>query len=177
MISHFELKNRPCCRLYHKIPYFIKNIILLSLLALILGINYMANQRRDAVSIQNVYKLIAGLNSQTFNFLSSNAEALYITSTLKSISVSRVTSVDFYSSCVGMSRPCLLAGMAKTWPAFNKWQYHKAGNSYLSKKIGDSFVTVFKEENPHIDSSDLYQGYSFNKNDVYDVAYSPNFLQ
>jgi len=43
MISHFELKNRPCCRLYHKIPYFIKNIILLSLLALILGINYLVN--------------------------------------------------------------------------------------------------------------------------------------
>lgn len=68
-----------------------------------------------------MYKFIAGLNSQTFNFLVQHDEALFITSNLKSVSVSRVTSVDFYSSCVKMSRPCLLNGMAKAWPAFNKW--------------------------------------------------------
>lgn len=47
----------------------------------------------------------------------------------------------------------------------------------MSKKIGDSFVTVFQEENPHIDSSDVYQGFTFNIDDVYDMAYSPNFLE
>ena len=79
MITHFEMKNRPCCRLFYKIPYFIKNIILLLLLVFILGINYLVNYRKDSVSIHNVYKMIAGLNSQTFNFLSENDDALFIT--------------------------------------------------------------------------------------------------
>ena len=132
MITHFEMKNRPCCRLFYKIPYFIKNIILLAFLVLVLGINYFVNYRKDSVSIHNVFKMIAGLNSQTFNFLSENDESLFMTSTLKSMSVSRTSTVDFYSSCVSLSRPCLFNGMAKTWPAYNKWQYAKRGQNFLS---------------------------------------------
>lgn len=52
--------------------------------------------------------------------------------------------------------------MAKTWPAYNKWQYAKAGHIYLSKIFDDDFVTVFQDDAPISDSTDTYKGFSFN---------------
>lgn len=68
-----------------------------------------------------------------------------ITPSIKSTNVQRVNTVDFYMSCVSPSRPCLLQGMAKTWPAFEKWAYKNDGMTYLAAKIGaqtevDTFV-------------------------------------
>jgi hypothetical protein len=37
----------------------------------------------------------------------------------------------------------MLEGMAKTWPAYNKWQFAGEGKSYLSAIIGDIDVPVF----------------------------------
>ena len=133
MITTFELKNRACCRLIFRQPYYIKNLFMILLLAIVLLLNYLINFRKDKAIITSVTKLIAGLNSHTFNFLETHDQTLFITDKLKSISVTRVTSVVFYSSCVGVSRPCLLSGMAKEWPAFNKWQEKKAGLTYLQK--------------------------------------------
>jgi predicted lipase len=36
---------------------------------------------------------------------------------------------------------------------------------------------VFQDEKPSVDSTDVYQGFSFSKDNIYDMAYSPNFLE
>jgi len=43
MITSFELKNRPCCRFFYKFPYWLKNAVLLSILAVILLLNYLVH--------------------------------------------------------------------------------------------------------------------------------------
>lgn len=72
MITSFELKNRPCCRAFYKIPYFIKNIALLVLLACIMVPTYLLHFRRGALDVNTVYRMIAGLNSETFDYLLAN---------------------------------------------------------------------------------------------------------
>jgi hypothetical protein len=130
MITLFELKHTSSCRCLYRIPYFIKNLILLLILGFVLVLNYLMIYRRDTVVIQDVYKMMAGLDSETFNFLSSNDEMLMIKSKIKSISATRAKQVDFYSSCVSLSRPCLLPSLAKVWPAYNSWAY--VGDGYFA---------------------------------------------
>lgn len=137
MITLFELKHHAVLGRFYRIPYFIKNTMLLLVLASVLTLNYLIIYRREAVTVENVYKMLAGLNSHTFNFLSGNDESLMINTKLKSISVARAKPVDFYSSCVSLSRPCLLPSMAKTWPAYTLWPYMENGYDYLSERLGD----------------------------------------
>lgn len=94
--------------------------------------------------------MMAGLNSETFNFLSSHDETLMIKSKLKSISVARAKPVDFYSLCVSLSRPCLLPAHAKTWPAYNQWAYINDGYTVLSKQMNEKKMTVFDDEDPEM---------------------------
>jgi len=108
MITSFEMKNRGICSCICRLPYYAKNIFLLILLSAVLLLNYLVNFRKDKVEIQSLTKIIAGLNSQTFNFLESHDQTLFITNKLKKVSITRVTPVDFYSTCVAMSRICLL---------------------------------------------------------------------
>mgnify|MGYP006950299015 CR=1 FL=1 len=72
MITAFELKNRPCCRFFYKIPYFLKNLALLAIMFTVIGLNYLVHYQKAEINVQSVYKLIAGLNSQTFNYLQTN---------------------------------------------------------------------------------------------------------
>jgi hypothetical protein len=46
MITHFEMKNRPCCRCCYKVPYFMKNLVLLALMCLILLYTYLVDFRK-----------------------------------------------------------------------------------------------------------------------------------
>ena len=69
MITAYELKNRPCCRFFYKIPYFVKNLVLLVLLSAILLPIYFAHFRKESLGYQTIYKLLMGLNSKTFNYL------------------------------------------------------------------------------------------------------------
>jgi hypothetical protein len=132
MITSFELKNRPCCRFFYKIPYFIKNLFLIGCLAAIVLLNYLVHYQKSDLSIKSVKKWVAGLNSKTFNYLSQHDSTLFIGPSIKSVSVTKVKTVDFYSTCVSLSRPCMLTGLAKTWPAYSKWDYSKGGANYLS---------------------------------------------
>ena len=76
MITLFELKNRPFCRFFYKIPYAIKNLFLLALLGLILLLNYFSVIRNDTMTIQNVYRYMAGLDSEVFNWLLEHDQEL-----------------------------------------------------------------------------------------------------
>jgi len=147
MITSFELKNRPLCRFFYKIPYFIKNLFLLASLVIIVLLNYLVHYQKSDLSIKSVKKWVAGLNSKTFNYLSQHDSILQITPSIKSVSVTRAKTQDFYTTCVSLSRPCLLTALAKTWPAFSKWDYAKGGTNYLGQVIGDNFVDVYIEEN------------------------------
>ena len=46
MITHFELKNRPVCRCFYKVPYFIKNLVLLGVMGVVLLYVYLVNFRK-----------------------------------------------------------------------------------------------------------------------------------
>lgn len=150
MITSFELKNRPCCRFFYKIPYFLKNLVLLGMLSVILLLNYLVHFQKAELTVQNVYKLIAGLNSQTFNYLqsSSSIEKLTITPQIKKVNVLTTRPVDFYSNCVSRSRPCFMSAMAKAWPAYSNWAYSKGGSDYLEDLIGNTNVNVFVTADP-----------------------------
>ena len=74
MITTYELKNRPCCRFFYKIPYFVKNLFLLFVLACIMIPVYVVHFRKESIGVTNIYKLLAGLNSRTFNYLIDKAE-------------------------------------------------------------------------------------------------------
>jgi len=82
----------------------------------------------NELTVLTVQKMIAGLNSHTFNYLENNKGQLQITENIKNLTVSRVTQAEFYTSCVSLSRPCRLNGMSKTWPAFEQWSYEKGGD-------------------------------------------------
>lgn len=133
-----------------------KNLVLMVILACILLPIYFMNFRRDTMGVTNVYKILAGLNSNTFNYLSEHAEDLKITSKIKSLSATTVHSVDFMASCVSLNRPCLINGLSKTWPAYNNWSYDsKVGSKYLADKIGKTPVRVYVDPEPSIDSSSI----------------------
>lgn len=176
MITAFELKNRPCCRFFYKIPYFIKNLVLLAAMFLIIGLNYLVHYQMGELTVQQVQKLIAGLNSQTFTYLQTQPilEKLSITASIKKPSVVTLKQVDFYSTYVSRSRPAFLAGLAKSWPAFEKWRYKNDGHFYLSKLLGDTNVNVFLHGNPPTERNDdqVYQGFNFNMEFANRMPYS-----
>ena len=147
MITVFELKNRPFCRFFYKIPYFIKNLFLLFLLSCILVPIYFIHFRKESLGVTNIYKVLAGLNSQTFNYLSRNASELRISEGSKDIKAMSVVKAeqgaDFYYSCVALNRPCLFKEMAKSWPAYNNWRYSSDGYKYLESALKNKKVTVY----------------------------------
>lgn len=67
-----------------------------------------------------------------------------------------------------MSRVCFLEDMAKTWPAYNKWQFNGAGKAYLSTTIGEIDVPVFQDDN-HVKAS-IYTEDTFLQK--FDMSYS-----
>ena len=132
MITVYELKNRPTCRFFYKIPYFIKNLALLILLAAILLPIYFAHFRKESLGYTTIYKLLMGLNSKTFNYLQANSEdALNLRPELKSLSAIGLNLKTFYTQCVSYSRTCKLTEVAKAWPAFSKWRYETNAYMYL----------------------------------------------
>jgi hypothetical protein len=72
MISTYELKNGSCFRILHKTPYFIKNLFLLAALAVATFLTYVVHFSHSEITVLTVYRMIAGLNSNTFNYLDKN---------------------------------------------------------------------------------------------------------
>ena len=166
MITAYELKNRPCCRFFYKIPYFVKNLALLVLLSAILLPIYFAHFRKESLGYQTIYKLLMGLNSKTFNYLQANSEdALNLRPELKQLEAVGLNLKKFYTQCVSYSRTCKLKDVAKTWPALSKWRYQTDGYKYLAKKIGKHNSKVFVDEDATNDE-DNFSGFSFKPDSV-----------
>lgn len=88
---------------------------------------------------------MAGLTSDTFEYLQGHAPDLMLNDdNLKLVTVARTNSVQFYSSCAALSRPCALPGMAKVWPAYRTWTYASDGYDHLDKIMGKLPVTAFE---------------------------------
>ena len=132
MITSYELKNRACCRMFYKVPYFIKNLFLLVLLAAILIPIYFAHFRKESLGFTTVYKAVMGLNSKTFNFLQQQHDSLNIKDDLKVVKAMGLEIKGFYTVCVSYSRACKIEGGSKEWPAIQKWRYSKDGYDYLA---------------------------------------------
>ena len=39
--------------------------------------------------------------------------------------------------CLRISKPCKFEGLAKSWPASQKWKFGDKGYAYLKEKIGN----------------------------------------
>ena len=76
MITVFELKHKGLCRCFMRIPFYIKNFFLLVMLSLLLGFIYLIYFRKDVMVIQNIPRVIKGLNSKPFNYLESHSKSL-----------------------------------------------------------------------------------------------------
>jgi len=53
---------------------------------------------------------------------------------------------------VSVNRPCVFRGLAKTWPAFDKWRFVDNGGQGLRKDLGaDSQVDVFYDPDMQVE--------------------------
>ena len=69
-MSLFQLKHSCCYRVFCKTPYYIRNMVLLLIQGLLLALIYMIFFRADGGSLEKALKILKGLNSNTFNYLS-----------------------------------------------------------------------------------------------------------
>jgi hypothetical protein len=90
MITLFELKNKSLLRCCIRTPGYIKNVFLLCFLTFLLSIIYAVYFSKDGNSslrIQSILKLLKGLNSDTFNYLTGHSETLKLTKLLNNYQV------------------------------------------------------------------------------------------
>ena len=72
MITIFELKNKSFCRCFMRTPFYIKNLVLLLVMLAFLLAVQLVYFGSDGVYIKSITKLLRGLNSDVFNYLSEN---------------------------------------------------------------------------------------------------------
>lgn len=142
MITLFELKNKGFCRCFIRTPFYIKNLFLLLQLAFLMMVIYIVYFRKDGMTVQNVLKVLKGLNSNTFNYLGAHSDTLRLTKLLNNYQA-QITSNQFVDDCLRINKPCKFEGLAKSWPAYENWKYDGSNNyKYLSDKFGSSQVSV-----------------------------------
>ena len=76
MITLYELKQNSCFRCFYKAPFYIKNVILMGVMAALLFVIYVVYFRADGGNYQSIVKILKGLNSNTFNYLETNKHLL-----------------------------------------------------------------------------------------------------
>ena len=122
MITVFELKHKACCRCFIRTPFYIKNFFLLCLLGLALLSIYVVYFRSDGMSIENLPRILKGLNSNTFNYLETHKEPLRLTKLLNNYPP-QISTLTFMDDCLRINKPCKFEGLAKDWPASGKWNF------------------------------------------------------
>lgn len=141
MITIYELKHKRCCRSFMRTPFYIKNFILLCIMSCILFSVYLVYFRKDGMVVQNIVKILKGLNSGTFNYLESNSESLRLTKLLNNYPTQMSTN-SFIDDCMRINKPCKFESMAKNWHAYEKWRLAYGGHKYLQEQL-DEQVTVY----------------------------------
>ena len=144
MISLFELKNKGFCKVFIRTPFYIKNFVLLLQLVFLLAVIYLVYFRKDGLVIQNITKILKGLNSETFNYLGANSDSLRLTKLLNNYKA-EISSLQFMNDCLRINKPCKFEGLAQNWTAVKAWQFdEETGYEYLLEKWGNERVTVYK---------------------------------
>ena len=151
MFTLYEVKQSSCFRPYYKLPSFLKNIIKGLILMAILGITYVVYFRADGGNLSNIMKVLKGMNSNTFNYLMSHRETLQIDRPIRKFGTNRPAkmpnTIEVFSDCVRNNRPCVFKGLAKEWPAFEKWNTKNNGTEYLSSKFEGKMVESYYDFN------------------------------
>jgi hypothetical protein len=70
-----------------------------------------------------------------------------------------MNTLPFMADCLRINKPCKFEGMAKTWPAYEKWRFINGGSSYLKSTLEEQ-VTVFIDMDPEINIGEV-SGNSF----------------
>jgi hypothetical protein len=97
-------------------------------LSILLFIIYAIYFRADGGNYANIIKILKGLNSNTFNYLETNKNLLGLGKTMPEFKIEHgnpnarnVNTLEFFSDCVRLNRPCALRSLAEKWPATEKW--------------------------------------------------------
>jgi len=126
--------------------------------AVLILIIYLIFFRADGGSMENAYKILRGLNSKTFNYLThSDVKSTLgvgkelpifhmpgdepktdMSAPFDSEDEEVINSMKFFSQCVRWNRPCKVKRFTKTWNAFSKWNTEEDDNalSYMESLIG-----------------------------------------
>lgn len=134
MLTLYELKQNSCFRCCYKSPYYVKNMFLMIVLSILLFIIYAIYFRADGGNYANIIKILKGLNSNTFNYLETNKNLLGLGKTMPEFTIEHgnpnarnVNTLEFFSDCVRLNRPCALRSLAEKWPATEKWSTAASG--------------------------------------------------
>lgn len=149
MISIFELKHRSYCRCLVRTPYYIKNLFLIGALLVFMGFVQLVYFGSDGVYVKSITKLLRGLNSDIFNFLSEHRAPLRLQDTLSNYPLQTISSQSFVSECLRLSRPCLMNELARDSGAYAHWRFSPtSGNEYLTTHWATTPVEVFIDKTP-----------------------------
>ena len=84
----------------------------------------------------------------------------------------QVGSVEFYSSCVSVNRPCLFRGLARQWKAYNTWSGINKDGFGLKNDMGlDSEVTVYYDPDMQVELTN-FDWHSFEEDAQTKMKYS-----
>lgn len=122
-------------------------------LSILLFIIYAIYFRADGGNYANIIKILKGLNSNTFNYLETNKNLLGLGHALPeykvgggSAAAKNLSTLQFFSDCVRLNRPCALRSLAETWPATEKWSTSGAqGWANLEKAFGETKLDVYQK--------------------------------
>lgn len=161
------MKNDPLFRCFYKFPAYVKNIILFLTQAVFLFLIYLVFLKGDG-HIYSALKILNGMTSNTFNYLTRHKEQLDVSSKIEFFNLkndyNELDTVRFFKKCVRINKPCKLGGLATQWPAYQKWNTHaviekdyklNTGVNYMKDLIGaDRSVHVFDiNSSPSLDVS------------------------
>jgi hypothetical protein len=91
------------------------------ILGFLLSVIYLVYFRKDGMVIENIPRILKGLNSNTFNYLESHSDSLRLTKLLNNYPTQMNTN-SFIDDCMRINKPCKFEGLAKSWNAYDKWR-------------------------------------------------------
>ncbi len=139
MITVFELKNKSFCRCFIRTPYYIKNLFLLAGLLMFLALVNLVYFSREGVYVMSIKKILRGLNSEIFNYISDHRSNLRMSPRVMSYPASSMNTHFFYNNCVRLNKPCKIDNLAKDSDAYRKWGFIPDRSSTSKTSVKDFF--------------------------------------
>ena len=123
--------------------------------------------RPDGGSVQNIMKIIMGLNSKTFNYIQNHKDQLLIDKPIPRFdsldSGAGLSMLHFMSDCMRVNRPCIFNDLASNWNLTEMLNHEDAQSTKIMEKVlgNDIELHIYTKTNnfePNIPS----RGWSFN---------------